>query len=172
MATIFRFESHDPDRYRRKARIISLSMSAQVIVLAVVFSQLLSLGLDGGLWRYLTGILLALLATSLIFAILLERPWMAEMRYAWELRQRLSQVRGYLPTLRQAIEENNPTALEVLAFYHQGLEQLAALNGRTLDDDTERQAEKAVVRQRREAHGMPPTVDGFDPEDLRAFKKS
>ncbi|WP_148253297.1 DUF3087 family protein [Aidingimonas lacisalsi] len=168
---IFRLESCDAGRYRRKARIISVAMAAQMVVLGIAFSQWLAYAFGTGVWCYLLGMLFGLLATSVIFAVLIERPWLSEMRYAWQLRQRLSQIRGYLPALRQAVDDDNPTALDVLAFYHRGLEQLAVLNGRALDEGADRQAEKAVVQRRREMLGLPPDVDGFDPEDLSAFKK-
>ncbi|MDN3521373.1 DUF3087 family protein [Halomonas ramblicola] len=167
----FQFEAHDPATYRRKARFISLAMAGQLIVFGLVFAQLLQLAFDGGFWLNVLGVLLGLLATSLVFAVLRERPWMAEVRYAWQLKHQLSRVSGYLPALRRAMEEGNDTALGVLAFYHQGMAQLAELNGRTLDDDAERLAERTRVRLARQERGLPERVEGFDPEDLAAFRR-
>ncbi len=167
----FQFEAHDPETYRRKARFISLAMAGQLIVFGLVFAQLLQLAFDGGFWLNVLGVLLGLLATSLVFAVLRERPWMAEVRYAWQLKHHLSRVSGYLPALRRAMEEGNDTALGLLAFYHQGMTQLADLNGRTLDDDAERVAERTRVRLARQERGLPERVEGFDPEDLAAFRR-
>ncbi len=167
----FRFEQHDPETYRRKAKMISLAMAGQLIVLGLVFSQLLQAAFDGGFWLNLVGVLLGLLATSMTFAVLRERPWMTEMRYVWQLKHYLSRVSGYLPALRRAVEEGNGTALAILSFYHQGMAQLAELNGRTLDDDAELLAERQKVRIARQEQGLPETVDGFDPQDLAAFKR-
>lgn len=167
----FRFEQHDPETYRRKAKMISLAMAAQLIVLGLVFSQLLQVAFDGGFWLNLVGVLLGLLATSMTFAVLRERPWMTEMRYVWQLKHHLSRVSAYLPALRRAVEEGNGTALAILSFYHQGMAQLAELNGRTLDDDAELLAERQKVRLARRESGLPETVDGFDPQDLAAFKR-
>lgn len=167
----FRLESHDPQTYRRKARLISLAMAAQFIVFGLLFAQLLTATFGSSLWLNALGVLLGLLATSLVFAVLRERPWMAEVRYVWQLKQHLSQVSGYLPALRRAVKEDNANALGVLAFYHQGMQQLAELNDRTPDDDAVRLAERLEVRQKREEKGLPVEVEGFDPEDLRAFRK-
>ncbi|MDN6323167.1 MAG: hypothetical protein L0J73_11015, partial [Halomonas sp.] len=59
-----------------------------------------------------------------------------------------------------------------LTFYHQGMTQLAELNGRTTDDDAERLAEKMQVKIKREEQGLPPQVKDFDTQDLQAFKRS
>jgi len=167
----FRFKEHDPETYRRKGRLISLAMAGQLIVFGLVFSQLLQLAFDGGFWLNVVGVLLGLVATSVVFAVLRERPWMTEMRYVWQLKHHLSRVSAYLPALRRAVEEGNGTALAILSFYHQGMAQLAELNGRTMDDDSELLAERQKVHLARQERGLPERVDGFDPQDLAAFKR-
>ncbi|KAA0012112.1 DUF3087 family protein [Billgrantia pellis] len=167
----FAFEHHDPETYRRKARIISVVMAAQLIVFGVLFAQLLTATFGSSLWLNALGVLLGLFATSMIFAVLRERPWMREMRYVWQLKHHLSRLSGYLATLRREAEQGNDVALHLLTFYHQGMVQLAELNGRTLDDDGELLAERLRLRQQREEKGLPERVDGFDPHDLDAFRK-
>ncbi|WP_280546346.1 MULTISPECIES: DUF3087 family protein [unclassified Halomonas] len=167
----FQFEDHDPEAYRRKGKLISLAMAGQLIVCGLVFSQLLQAAFDGGFWLNVLGVLLGLVATSLVFVVLRERPWMTEMRYVWQLKHRLSRVSGYLPALRRGMAEGHDTALAVLAFYHQGMAQLAELNGRTLDDDAELLAEREVVRAARREHGLPERVSGLDLHDLEAFRR-
>ncbi|WP_163577846.1 DUF3087 family protein [Halomonas faecis] len=167
----FTFEDHDPDTYRRKARIISVAMAGQLIVFGLLLAQLLTVTFGSSLWLNALGVLLGLMATSLVFAVLRERPWMAEMRYVWQLKHHLSRLSGYLASLRRGVEEGNDVALHLLTAYHQGMAQLAELNGRTLDDDSELLAERLRVRQLRHEKGLPERVEGFDPEDLRAFRK-
>ena len=167
----FQFEEHDPETYRRKGRLISLAMAGQLIVFGLVFVQLLQAAFDGGFWLNVLGVVLGLVATSLVFAVLRERPWMDEVRYAWQLKHHLSRVSGYLPALRRGMAEGNGTALDLLAFYHQGMAQLAELNGRTLDDDAELLAEREVVRMARREQGLAERVEGFDPHDLAAFRR-
>ncbi|PMR76170.1 DUF3087 family protein [Billgrantia endophytica] len=168
----FTFEHHDPNSYRRKARLISVAMAGQLIVFGLVFSQLLTATFGSSLWLNAIGVLLGLIVTSLTFAVLRERPWMTEMRYVWQLKHHLSRVSGYLATLRREMEQGNSVALNLMAFYHQGMVQLAELNGRTLDDDSERIAERQRIRLLREERGLPERVEGFDPHDLAAFKRS
>jgi len=167
----FQLEDHDPETYRRKARLISLAMAGQLIVFGLLFVQLLQLAFDGGFWLNVLGVFLGLVATSLVFAVLRERPWMTEVRYVWQLKHQLSRISGYLPALRRGMAEGNDTALAVLAFYHQGMAQLAELNGRTLDDDAELLAEREVVRTARRERGLPEEVSGLDPHDLDAFRR-
>ncbi|XUO86462.1 DUF3087 family protein [Halomonas sp. KM072] len=168
----FTLEHHDPDIYRRKARIISIIMAGQLVVFGLLFSMLLTATFGSSFWLNALGVLLGLLATSAMFAALRERPWMVEMRYVWQLKHHLSRISSYLQPLRRGVEEDNRLALDILTFYHQGMSQLAELNGRTTDDDAERLAEKMQVKVRREALGLPAEVTSFDPHDLSAFKPS
>lgn len=168
----FTFEHHDPETYRRKARIISVVMAGQLIVFGMLFAQLLTATFGSSLWLNALGVFLGLLATSLTFAVLRERPWMTEMRYVWQLKHHLSRVSGYLGSLRREMDQGNDVALHLMTFYHQGMAQLAELNGRTLDDDGELIAERLKVHRRREEKGLPERVEGFDPHDLAAFRKS
>ena len=167
----FSLEQHDPETYRRKARIISVAMAGQLIIFGLLFSMLLTTTFGSSVWLNALGVLLGLLATSAMFAALRERPWMAEVRYVWQLKHHLSRISSYLQPLRRAVEEDNRLALDILTFYHQGMAQLAELNGRTTDDDGERLAEKMQVKVKREALGLPKEVTTFDPHDLSAFKQ-
>ncbi|WP_346795767.1 DUF3087 family protein [Halomonas sp. Bachu 37] len=169
---IFYLEQHDPETYRRKARLISVAMAAQLIVFGMLFAQLLTASFGSSLWLNGLGVFLGLLFTSLTFAVLRERPWMKELRYVSGLKQHLARISSYLPVLRRAVAEDNVNALNILSFYHQGMAQLAELNGRTTDDDAERLAEKMEVRLKREEKQLPEKVEGFDPHDLQAFKRS
>ena len=167
----FSLEQHDPASYQRKARIISVAMAGQLIIFGLLFSMLLTTTFGSSVWLNALGVLLGLLATSAMFAALRERPWMTEVRYVWQLKHHLSRISSYLQPLRRAVEEDYRLALDILTFYHQGMAQLAELNGRTTDDDAERLAEKMQVKVKREALGLPKEVTTFDPHDLSAFKQ-
>lgn len=172
-AVHFRFERHDPARFRRTSRRMAIVVAVQFIVLGLVFSQLLTARFGSSLGMNALGVLLGLLATSVVVAVLRERPWMRDQRYAWELKRHLARVSAYLPALRRAgFEERDPRALDLLAFYHQGMQQLADLNGRTPDDDSERLAERLRVRQTRETVNLATEVDGLDPAALKAFRQA
>lgn len=168
---VFNLEHHDPEAYRRKARVISFAMAGQLIIFGLLFSMLLTSTFGSSLWLNVLGVVLGLLATSALFAVLRERPWMAEVRYVWQLKHQLSQVSGYLAPLRREFEENNRTALDLLTFYHQGMAQLAELNGRAANSDPERLAEKNQLKIKREEQGLPPQVESVDTQDLQAFKR-
>ncbi|MEC9484120.1 MAG: DUF3087 family protein, partial [Halomonas sp.] len=72
---IFRFERHDPQQYRRKARMLAAIVIAQFIVLGLVFSQMLTARFGSSLGMNALGVLLGLLGTSIVVAVLRERPW-------------------------------------------------------------------------------------------------
>ncbi|QNI01910.1 DUF3087 family protein [Halomonas sp. SH5A2] len=164
---VFTLEPYDSTTYRRKARMITFIMVGQLLIFGLLFAMLLTATFGQSLWLNVLGGILGLLATSAMFAALRDRPWMQEVGYVWQLKQHLSRINGHLPALRQAMQEDNRTALDVLAFYHQGLAQLAEFNGRTPSDDGERQR----VIERREALALPVQVEQFDTQDLHAFKR-
>ncbi|MGC3872738.1 DUF3087 family protein [Halomonas sp. GXIMD04776] len=169
----FRFEYHDPEQFRRKSRLMAIIVAAQFIVLGLLFSQLLTAKFGSSLAMNALGVLLGLLATSVVVAVLRERPWLQDQCYAWELKHHLARVSGHLSTLREAgLEGHDPRALDLLAFYHQGMQQMAELNGRTPDDDSERLAERLRVRQARESLNMPAEVSGLDPQAVKAFREA
>ncbi|UYG08203.1 DUF3087 domain-containing protein [Halomonas sp. M4R1S46] len=167
----FRFASHDPHTYRRTSRLVGLAMAGQLIVFGLVFTQLLGTAFTPSLWLNGLGVLLGLVATSLVLAVLRDRPWLGPVRYGWRLKQRLSTVSGYLPALRRGMADGDERALAVLAFYHQGMAQLGELDGRTLDDDAELLAERQALRLARQARRLPERVDGLDEADLADFKR-
>lgn len=167
----FLLESHDPHTYRRTSRLVGLAMAGQLIVFGLVFTQLLGTAFTPSLWLNGLGVLLGLVATSLVLAVLRDRPWLGPVRYGWRLKHRLSTVSGYLPALRRGMAEGDERALAVLAFYHQGMAQLGELDGRTLDDDAELLAERQALRLARQARRLPERVDGLDEADLADFKR-
>ncbi|WP_227369042.1 DUF3087 family protein [Halomonas sp. M20] len=167
----FCFEYHDPEQFRRKSRFMTIGVTAQFVVLGLVFSQLLTTRFGSSLAMNAAGVLLGLLATSAMVAILRQKPWLQDQRYAWELKRHVTRVSAHLSRLRKVgLERHDPAALDLLAFYHQGIEQLNELNGRTTDDDSERLAERLRVRKTRESLNMPAEVTGLDPQALKAFR--
>ncbi|GAA3910988.1 hypothetical protein GCM10022228_22700 [Halomonas cibimaris] len=168
----FTLKQQDPHAFRRKSRIITLLMAGQFAVLGVLFALILTSAFGSSLMLNALGVALGLLATSAMFAVLKDRPWMNEVRYAWQLKHHLGQISGYLSPLRRAVEHDDRTALDVLTFYHQGMAQLAELNGRTTDDDAERLAEKMQVKLKREALALPAEVESFNPDDLKRYKQA
>jgi hypothetical protein len=167
----FRFEDHEPERYRRLSRMVGIAMAAQLIVLSLIFTQLLNAFFEGGFWLNVLAVVLGLAATSLIVVRLRRKDWMGPISYGWRLKQRLSRVSGYLPALRRGLEANDPKALAVLGFYHQGMAQLAELDGRTMDDDAELLAERQRVRLARLELGLDARVEGLDDADLAGFQR-
>ncbi len=163
----FRFEAHDPEAYRRQSRRASIAMAALFLVLGLCFSQLLTWAFGSSVWLNALGVLLGLLITSGLIAVLKERPFMAQVRYGWRLKQSLSRVSAHLPALRRALADDDPAALEVLSFYYQGIAELSHLDGRSLDDDGERLAERLAIQQRRREAGLPERVPGFDERRLK-----
>ncbi|MCB8890459.1 DUF3087 family protein [Vreelandella malpeensis] len=166
----FTLQEQSPARYRRKARMISVMMVGQLIIFGMLFSLLLSSVLESALWAHGLGILLGLLATSALFAVLKERPWMAEINYVWQLKSHLSRINGYQGALTREAGQDNRAALDILSFYHAGINQVVALNDRA-PQDAERQAQKARITERRRALGMPEQAASFDPNDLGAFTR-
>lgn len=163
----FRFEAHDPATYRRRSRRVAIAMAAQFLVLGLAFSQFLTWAFGSSVWLNGLGVLLGLLVTVGLAARYKEHAFMAEARYGWRLKQALSRVSAHLPALRRALAEDDPAALDVLCFYHQGMAELSRLDARSLDDDGERLAERLAIQRRRQQAGLPERVDGLEAGRLK-----
>lgn len=168
---VFRFEKYAPERYRRLSRLVGMAMAAQLIVFSLIFTQLLNAYFEGGWWLNVLAVGLGLAATSLVVVRLRSHDWMGPISYGWRLKQQLSRVSGYLPALRRGLDDADPKALAALGFYHQGMAQLAELDGRTIDDDAELLAERQRVRLARLELGLDVRVEGFDDAVLAGFKR-
>lgn len=177
MSDIFTLESRDPEQYRRETRKSNLIIMVTFAVLAMALASL-SVHFfgnpEGGntLWN-LAGVLVGVIATTAVFKLHFWRqPWMEAARYGWRLKRSLMSITNILHTVKDGVEQGNPTALRVMRFYHLGLEQMYRLenNESALCDLLDESRSHLNTLQAQEIDPEQPSLDPAWIEQLKPKK--
>lgn len=161
MSDIFTLEPRDPEQYRRDTRRSNLIIITTFAVLGMTLATLSVRFFgtpDGGnfIWN-LAGVIAGVIATTAIFkGYYWRQPWMDAARYGWRLKRGLMSVTNILHAVKEGVEQDNPTALRVMRFYHLGLEQMYRLENN--------QSELSDLQQDSQAHLDRLLAQGLDPE--------
>ncbi len=179
MSDMFTLETRDPEQYRQETRKSNLILMATFAVLAMTLATL-SVRIfgtqEGGnfVWN-LAGVVAGVIATTAVFKLYFwHQPWMDSARYGWQLKRSLMSVTNILHAVKEGVEQDNPTALRVMRFYHLGLEQMYRLenNQSELGD---LQQESHAHLDRLQAQGINPEQTSLNPswiEQLKPTKQS
>lgn len=161
MSDMFTLETRDPEQYRQETRKSNLILMATFAVLAMTLATL-SVRIfgtqEGGnfVWN-LAGVVAGVIATTAVFKLYFwHQPWMDSARYGWQLKRSLMSVTNILHAVKEGVEQDNPTALRVMRFYHLGLEQMYRLENN--------QSELGDLQQESHAHLDRLQAQGIDPE--------
>ncbi|WP_150304673.1 DUF3087 domain-containing protein [Pseudomonas saliphila] len=171
---MFEIQPLDPEAYRKQTRRSTLIVVAIFVVSALSLSSLAVavLGEPSGnnfIWN-LAGVLTGLLLTSFIVrGLLWDKPFMAAARYGWQLKRSLMSVTNVMHQVEAGVAANDPEAMKLLRFYHQGLTQMHQLDGNT-SALAELRVESEAHRQRLEAQGLAEDQPRLDPHWLEAVK--
>lgn len=124
---------------------------------------------DGSNFIYnLAGVITAVLSAILLFSLVKEKPYMAEIRYMWKLKQELNRIYRASRKLEAALEDeqNNEvfhTALVIRYFSLHGSRHLYQLEDNTLTlDDLNKQIEE--FDERLESLGKTISTDDYRAE--------
>lgn len=122
----------DPKEYRRKTRNSTLIIMAIFIVIGLIMARLslhflgpynnntFVLNMIGAVF----GLFLTFWVVKLFFV---NSDWMKEAIYAWQLKRSLMKINNRLRPLQTAEQNDDPIAMQVLRFYHLGLQQMNCL---------------------------------------------
>ena len=120
----------------------------------------------------LGGVLLGLLLTiALVRFKLWALPWMAPAVYGWRLKRSLMSITNVMHQVTAAVEQNDPTAMKVLRFYHLGLTQMHELDGNS-SDHGQLWREAEAHKERMQALGLDTEQTRLDPAWLEALKQT
>lgn len=171
---MFELRRTDPETYRRETRRSTLCVAVLFAVIAMATATLTValLGEPGGnnfIWN-IAGVLAGLFISSVVVrGLLWDKPFMASARYGWQLKRSLMSVTNVMHQVEAGVAANDPEAMKLLRFYHQGLTQMHALDGNT-SALAELQSESEAHRQRLEALGIASDQPRFDPHWLESIQ--
>lgn len=146
---------------RRSTLVVCVILAASCFLMANLSIFLFGEpGGDNNFHWNLAGVIAGLLLTvALVRKILWEQPWMAAAVYGLRLKRQLMKITNILPQVQAAVAEEDPTAMQVLRFYHLGLIQMHTLEGnQTAVSDLAKEVDRHLERM---------TALGLEPEQHR-----
>ncbi|RON91819.1 DUF3087 domain-containing protein [Pseudomonas fluorescens] len=171
---MFEIQPMDPATFRQQTRRSTLIIAVLFLVLAMVLSTaaVALFGEPGGdnLRFNVGGVFVAFLLTAaLMRGQFWQQPWMAPAVYSWRLKRSLMSVTNVMHQVTAAVEQNDPTAMKVLRFYHLGLTQMHELDGNS-SDHAQLHREVEAHKERMQALGLEIDQKRLDPAWLQALK--
>ncbi|MGY4532062.1 hypothetical protein ACVW0Y_001178 [Pseudomonas sp. TE3786] len=129
---MFEIQPFNPETYRQQTRRSTLIVAVIFVALAMLLSSLavLLFGTPGGdnlRWNA-GGVGVAVVACAALFKFKLwSQPWMSAAVYGWQLKRALMSVTNVMHQVEAGVKAQNPHAMKLLRFYHQGLTQMYQL---------------------------------------------
>ncbi|WP_375058238.1 DUF3087 domain-containing protein [Zobellella sp. DQSA1] len=162
----------DKTRYRRHLNAVFIGCALVLAALSLAISQLLIRFFpspDGGHFHWnLLGVVFGALILGGGLSRLRHHPFLTEVVYVWELKQRLNRISRKLRKLEAAAREGDKNAMLALQFSYAGSRQLWQLDDNTLTMD-ELAVKQTELDQLAEQHGVKLDSDDYDEQMLARF---
>jgi hypothetical protein len=171
---MFEIQPMDAATFRQQTRRSTIIIAVLFLVLAMLFSSVAValFGEPGGdnLRFNVGGVFVAFLLTAaLLRGRFWNQSWMAPAVYSWRLKRSLMSITNVMHNVTVAVEQNDPTAMKVLRFYHLGLMQMHELDGNS-SDHGQLWREAEAHKERMQAQGLDTEQTRLDPAWLEALK--
>jgi len=171
---MFELQEIDPEVYRQKTRKATYIVMAIFIVigffLAYQFEQWFGAYSSNHLVLNFLGAFVGLLITAAIMkAYFVNKPWMAEVVYGWQLKRNLMKITNIMRPLEEAVAQGDETAMKILRFYHLGIIQMYRLDDNhhgLIDIMPEKEAFESKLVEK----GIDLNQTVFDPIGVDRFK--
>jgi len=171
---MFEIKPWDAGLYRRQTRRSTMIIAVVFLALAMLLSSLavMLFGTPGGdNFRFnLGGVMAAvLLMAALMRGYFWSQPWMAAAVYGWQLKRSLMSVTNVMHQVKAGVQAEDPAAMKLLRFYHQGLAQMHQLDANSSDQGSlAREADPHVATM--QALGLDIQQPRLDPAWIESVK--
>ena len=126
-------------RYRKHLNYVIVAFIASLTILALLFGYLfisIFSTPEGDNFQYnLAGVISALLICGGILHKLKDSAFFTEIYYVWQLKQQQNLIYRKMKKIKQAANDNDLQAINILYFYYQSLKQVYTLDDNTLTLD-------------------------------------
>ncbi len=123
-------------RYRKHLKIVFASVAIILIILSLSFSTLFiylfSTPDVKHFYHNLAGLVAAVFTVVFILNKIRHHPYLQEVVYVWDLKQQLNKIYRKQRKIKEAVEQNNVTAMTIMQFFYQGSKQLYVLDENTI----------------------------------------
>lgn len=165
-------EKIDKQRYRKHLNQIIVG---SIIILAgcslAIAQLLIALYPDpsGSHFHWnLTGVIITCLGMAFGFNKIKHTAYMTEVYYVWSLKQSLNLITRKLKSIKAAVEQNDPAAMQILHYYYQGCRQLWQLDDNTITID-ELTIWQAKLDSKAQELNIKLTATSFNKTDLAGY---
>lgn len=165
-------EDIDKSRYQQRFRIV---FAAIVVVLTIVSlgTSTLLIALFGTpgeshFWLNVAGVVVGAAFVMLTLIKLRQHPYLREVVYVWDLKQRLNQIYRRQRRIEPFVEDNDPDAIAIMFFFYRGSQQLYELDDNTITMDAIALNLRALERRIKDL-GITVTTDSYRREMLERF---
>ncbi|AEY02031.1 hypothetical protein GU3_11380 [Oceanimonas sp. GK1] len=169
---VMKLKDIDKRRYRRHLNRVFIGSALALAVLSLGIAQLLIAffpDADGSHFHWnLLGVVLAALLVGAGLSRLRRHPFMTEVVYVWELKQRLNKISRKRRQVEAAANEGDATAMQVLQFCYAGSRQLWQLDDNTIVMD-ELAVKQTELDNLAAQHGVTLNADDYDESMLDRF---
>ncbi len=145
--------------------LLATSLSVSNILIALFGSEV-----NGeNFWLNAAGVIAGLFVISLVYKVILAKPYMAEVNYVRNLKKEMNRIYRNSKMLQAKTEEGNKQALIISYYNFQLCKQIYQLDNNTLTMDELNEKIRALD-QRLEEMGLEITADDYTPELLDELK--
>ncbi len=95
----------------------------------------------------LTGVLIGLFISIVIFTQVISRPFFDELRYGWNLKRQALKIQNRRHRWEERLAEGDKTAATVLGFYYKATLQLQHLDGNEFGYSDTKKREDVFLKQ-------------------------
>lgn len=159
--------------YRKNLNRVIIGFVASFALLGVGFGQLLILFFslpEADNFKYnLTGVLLALALCGVVLNSVKNNRFFNEIYYVWQLKQCQNRIYRSLKKVKQARDNNETDAFELLYFYYKSLIQVYTLDDNTITL-TEINKELATLQEKAVTLNIELGEPKFDDNMLKTIK--
>lgn len=165
------------DKVIYKKRVNILMVITVVVLLATSLSvsniliALFGSGVDGDhFWLNFLGVVTGLLVISMVYKVILAKPFMAEVNYVRNLKKEMNRIYRHSKVLQEKIAEDNETALIIAYFNLKASKQVYELDNNTLTMD-ELNERIRLLDEQIECLGLDISIEDYQPELLATLKQ-
>lgn len=168
-----KLENIDKARYRKHLNQVIVASIIALVCGALGIAQLLIAffpSQDGTHFHWnLTGVVVTCVAIGAVLKHYKNHPYMTEVSYVWDLKQQLNKITRVTRQLKQAVENGDVEAMQILNYAYAGSRLLWQLDDNTITME-ELAIWQAELNAKAEAVNLVLDVEKFDPARVANYK--
>lgn len=164
----------DKVAYKKRLNQVQFGAVGALFVLGMGLAEMYrAIWADGesSTWLNAAGVLTAVAILAGVFKLIRDKPWMADIRYTWKLKQELNRIYRHVKFVEAGVADNDPDALKIHYFSLHGSKHLYEIEDNTLTVPEIIEKIAALDQQLAELE-LTVSITDYEPWLLEVVKKS